>query len=741
MKSSRSIFLLHGYLSLLCLTRVDAASGDWITNGNGNWSSAASWSTNPMIPGTLAGDTINLTNNITSNRSITVNTTSRTMGVLNIGDLNNTHRFTLQSTGGASVIFNNNGLGAALNETGTIADVISAPILLEDNLNVSAAGSLTMSGIISQSGTTARTLTKSGAGLLILSGNNSFSGGVNLAAGQLRVGDHANVFGAGIVTIQTGTIISSLNSNQTSVTGNNHIWNGAFQLTRGSGTTATWTFNGGATLGADTTITHPSSAVHTILNGVISDGAATRSLSLSPGSTGSVTLAGANAYDGGTILQSGRLNIKNATALGTGMFTFGIAGATIDNTSGAALTLTNNNPLSVRSFTFLGSNELNLGAGNMTLNSTSQFTVNASKLVFEGDVQAAVHGVEKRGSGTFSITGVNSAYTGTTTITAGVLEVHKMSNGGVNSSIGAASSAAGSLRFGSATGVLRYLGTVDAITNRSFTLSSGVGGGATIESSGVGTLSMTSGTIAYGTTNQTRVLTLGGSNIGNNSFARTITNNGSGATTLVKEGASRWVIGATNNTFTGPTIVNAGSLFINGNLAAGSAVTVASGATLGGSGTIGGATTFQAGASHSPGNGIGMQTFQGNLSYSSGSAFRWEIQSSPLSYDKVRIGGALSGSGATFHISSTSAYSDPYWSSNRTWSDVFTNTGGSPISYSAVFSSISGANLTWNGMKAEASSGGSFMISGSDLTWTAVPEVSNLWTVGLLSLSVFRRRK
>ncbi len=736
LKLSRSVFFLHGSALFLGMSRVDGANGDWITNANGNWNTVTNWSSNPTIPGTVAGDMINFTNDITGNRTVTVNNVSRTIGVLNIGDLNNTHRFTLQASGGASLIFSNQGLGAMLNETGSIADVISAPIVLADHLNVNVAGSLTMSGSISQSGTSS--FTKSGAGLLILSGNNSFSGGLTLASGHLRVGNHANVFGTGVVTIQTGTILSSLNSNQASVTSNDHIWNGAFQLTRGSGTTASWTFNGGVTLGSNTTITHPSSNVHTILNGVISDGIATRSLTLAAGSTGSVTLAGANTYDGGTTLQSGRLNIKNASAIGTGMFTFGIAGTSIDNTSGSALSLSNNNPLSVRSFTFLGSNELNLGTGNMTLNSNSQITVSASKLVFEGDVQAAIYGIDKRGSGTFTLSGGNSAYTGTTTITAGVLEVVKMSNGGVNSSIGAASSGAGNLRFGSATGVLRYLGATDSSTNRSFTLSAGIGGGATIESSGIGSLTFTTGTLGYGTTNQTRILTLGGTNTGNNRFGRAISNNGSGATTFVKEGAGTWVLSATN-TYTGPTSINAGTLFINGSTAVGSVVNVASGATVGGSGTIGGTTTIQSGASHAPGNGIGTQTFTGNLSYASGSIFRWEIQTSPLSYDKVRVGGALSGSGAMFHITSSTAFTDPFWSSDRTWTDVFT-TGGSPISYSAVFTSISGANLTWDGTKAVAATG-SFVISGSDLKWTAVPEVSNIWSLGLLAFASLRRRR
>ena len=63
--------------------------------------------------------------------------------------------------------------------------------------------------------------------------------------------------------------------------------------------------------------------------------------------SGTVTLNGTNSYSGGTVVSAGQLNINNGgdatygTAIGTGPLTIN-AGATIDNTSGADVTLQTN---------------------------------------------------------------------------------------------------------------------------------------------------------------------------------------------------------------------------------------------------------------------------------------------------------------------------------------------------------------------------------------------------------------
>ena len=74
-----------------------------------------------------------------------------------------------------------------------------------------------------------------------------------------------------------------------------------------------------------------------------------------------------------------------------------------------------------------------------------------------------------------------------------------------------------------------------------------------------------------------------------------------------------------NNSYTGATVVNDGTLLVNGSIA-GSAVTVNDGATLGGTGTVG-ETTVADGGAVSPGTSIGTLTVSGNLAFGAATYF------------------------------------------------------------------------------------------------------------------------
>jgi len=106
---------------------------------------------------------------------------------------------------------------------------------------------------------------------------------------------------------------------------------------------------------------------------------------------------------------------------------------------------------------------------------------------------------------------------------------------------------------------------------------------------------------------------------------------------LEKIGAGTLVLTA-NNTYSGATTVNAGTLFVNGSIA-NSAVTVNSGATLAGIGTVG-ATTINSGGIFAPGTSPGTMTVQGNLAFRSGALYLVQVNPSTASSTNVTAGGS-----------------------------------------------------------------------------------------------------
>ncbi len=358
-------------------------------------------------------------------------------------------------------------------------------------------------------------LTKAGAGTLVLNGANTYTGTTTLSgSGTLVVGHvdalSAALTGGGAATLRLAT--------DTSVS--------AFQLNSGTNNSYT-VVSDRATPGA--------AIIHALGTSALGGGSST------------VT------FQTGTNVTSGTAGVTlTSLSLSAGITAGGSLTTTLNPTTATVAILGN----VTRTGATTGSTKTLALSGSIAGNA-----INGA--INNGDADDII-AITKSGASTWTLNGTNSNYTGITTISAGALEVAGLANGGTNSSIGASANAAANIVFGASGAILRYVGTTDVTTDRGFTTSSGAGGGATIESSGAGTLSLDNTVaIALGTTNQTRTITLGGSNTGANSFSKVLANNGTSATSLTKNGTGTWTLdGTVANTFTGTTAINGGKLIL-----------------------------------------------------------------------------------------------------------------------------------------------------------------------------------
>lgn len=211
-------------------------------------------------------------------------------------------------------------------------------IQVDDNSS-SAADFAVLSGVISNSSATAATLTKTGAGLLILTGNNTFNGTTTIYNGALQLGNGGEVGNLlGNVT-NFGTLAFNHSNDFTYdgvVSGSgNLIQQGSGRLTL----TNNNTYSGGTTIAAGTLQIGSGGTTGSISGNVANNGALAFNrvndyvFSGAISGTGSVvhqgssilTLNGSNTYTGGTTIDVGTLQI------GSGATTGSILGDVVNN--------------------------------------------------------------------------------------------------------------------------------------------------------------------------------------------------------------------------------------------------------------------------------------------------------------------------------------------------------------------------------------------------------------------------
>ena len=220
----------------------------------------------------------------------------------------------------------------------------------------------------------------------------------------------------------------------------------------------------------------------------------------------------------------------------------------------------------------------------------------AGPLVING-VISGTGGIKANGANPLSLLGANT-YTGKTYLVQGDITINSIKNvSGGASSFGAPTTVAnGTIDISGFEPVIIYTGAGDD-TDRVLHASGGAGKKVTIEHAGSGTLDFTSMPTGAAST---KTLIIRGSSTGLIKFTAAIADVGGAVLTLQKEGSVFCELNG-NNSYTGPTNINAGKLRCNGNFTgATGAITVASGAVLGGFGNIYATTTIQNGGILSP---------------------------------------------------------------------------------------------------------------------------------------------
>jgi len=311
--------------------------------------------------------------------------------------------------------------------------------------------------------------------------------------------------------------------------------------------------------------------------------------------TGTLTLSGASTYTGGTTLNTGgTLNINNATAIGTGALTIGGSTTTFDNTSGAAITLANNNALTISggSPTFTGAgdgtHDLNFGSGTVTVSGNNRtLTISAGTLTLGGGVtdSGGVRKLTKAGAGTLVLNGAAGTWTGGAEIGAGTLAIgadtalgtgNLSLNGGTLQSSGGARSLANNATLDASSSIT---GASAIAINGTFTEAGG-SRSLTVNNSALTTIAGN----AYLSDNNTsngRGLTVTGT--GNLTISGPLANNNAGntqAAALTKSGSGTLTLGNAN-TYSGNTTISSGTLALGGSGSINSTpqISIAAGAT------------------------------------------------------------------------------------------------------------------------------------------------------------------
>jgi autotransporter-associated beta strand protein len=435
-------------------------------------------------------------------------------------------------------------------------------------------------------------LIKSGTGTLAINNANSFTGGVNLNAGEIIVG---NVAALGAVT---NTVAFGAASNAFLSLNNNSVTLGGL-----TGDATATVRNGGSSANAVLTL---GGAATSIFAGALVDGAGSSLLGVTTAGTTTLVLTGVNTYTGGTTIGAGStLQIGNNGTTGSivgavtanGVLTFNRTNSvtypgTVTGTgsvvaASGTLVLTgslNNsgtNSITAGATLQVGNATTNGSLGNVTDAGTLAFANNGTAQTYAGTVTGG--GAVNFTAGTLILTGALNN-TGADTIAAGA--TLQIGNGSTSGTFASDVTVTGTLAFNpngtttygnlaSGAGNLSVLGgTVILSSGSSYTGATSIVSGATLQIGSGGTTGSISSSSAV-TNNGTLIINRSGTAVFNNAI--------SGAGALTINGAATLTLGG-NSSFSGTTSIQRGTVKLASSTALGS--TTAS-VVIGSAGQIG----------------------------------------------------------------------------------------------------------------------------------------------------------
>jgi autotransporter-associated beta strand protein len=543
------------------------------------------------------------------------------------------------------------------------------------------------SEIEQSSGTDSVTIT--GAGIVYLENtSNSYAGGTNVTGNAiLQINSDGSLGSGGNVNINNSTLRF-----QTGVT----ITSGRSYALTGS-------------VGIDT-----QSSSGTI-NGTISGIGAT----LTKNGTGTLTLTNNNTYSGGTTIDAGTLVISNANGTGTGGVSV-LAGATLDLDaqsvsthnlvlndsgvgSGGALINSSATAASWSGNISLASNTTIGGTGNITLSGLVTENVGPFALI-------------KVGTNKLTLTGATNSWSGGTFVQAGILTIGN----------------AGALP--NATTVTLGNGTTSASLDLA---------GSNITVAGLATAGTgTSNTVGSSSTIANSTLTFAG---GTSTFAATIQDAlGIGNQTVALAISSGNLSLSGNNTYSGGTVVNGGTLSITNTSgsATGTGNVTLNGGTLIGTGAISGSVLAGTGAhTINPGDvGTTGNLTVGGLSTNANTTLAFDLDSPSGTNDLLNVAGNITLSNGTLAITSQAthgaaslgyypviAYSGTL---TGTRDGIALPTITSNVSYTLETTKTAGVIYVHRGFVGDADDSGTVDLTDLNTVLNNLGTTTTLWTMG-----------